>query len=178
MDRDNKNITIPETEDGTVLFNVPFPKDIKQLKDITPIVYLQQYNINYIVSYGQDSPFFAGLANGKLLGTKCTKCGYIHVTPKMHCQECGGECDWIELPKEGRIHTFTVCYFGSEEFLKETPFILILVEFEGAKTLLLSRLVGFDASKASLDLVGKKVMPRFKRNSKFKPTDAYFVFAE
>jgi uncharacterized OB-fold protein len=178
MKKEKERIVIPETEEGTVLFNVPFPKDLKQLKNMSPIVILQHYGINYIHSYGQDSPFFAGLANGRLLGTKCTSCGYVQVTPKLHCQECGSECEWVELPGEGRIHTFTVCYFGSEEFLKETPFMLVLVEFEGAKTLMLSRLMGIDPSKASLNLIGKKVKARFKRNSKFKPTDVYFVLAE
>ena len=77
-----------------------------------------------------------------------------------------------------KIHTFTSCYFGSEEFLKETPYMLILVEFEKFNTLFLSRLIGFDPKKASLDLVGMKVKPQFKRNAKFKPTDVYFVPAE
>ncbi len=64
-----------ETEEGTVLFNVPFPKDLSQLKEMSPILIKQPYQIDYLHSYGQDSPFFAGLANKKLLSTKCPKCG-------------------------------------------------------------------------------------------------------
>ncbi|MCI4328359.1 MAG: hypothetical protein L3J86_02130, partial [Thermoplasmata archaeon] len=30
------------------------------------------YSIRYIHSYAEDSPFFLGLAEGKLLGSKCT----------------------------------------------------------------------------------------------------------
>ena len=45
--------------------------------------------------------------------------------------ECGEPTKWIELPLEGRIHTWTTCHFGGEAFLKETPFNLILVEFDG-----------------------------------------------
>src|SRR5574337_1125885 len=122
--RPNKEpVALPETDDGTVLFNVPFPKDLSQLKTMAPIILKQPYQIDYIHSYGQDSPFFAGLANGKLLGTACTACGYKYATPKLHCMDCGSECDWFELPQVGAVHTFTVCYFGSEEFLKETPFV-------------------------------------------------------
>ena len=181
-----EKVKLPETDDGTILFRVPFPDlsacgspaqagDLKDLHNMSPIVIKQPYHIDYIHSYGQDSPFFAGLANGKLLGTKCPDCGYAYATPKGHCGECGARCDWVELPKVGRIHTFTVCQFGSEEFLKETPYMLILVEFEKFNTLFLSRLIGFDPKKASLDLVGMKVRPQFKRNAKFKPTDVYFV---
>ena len=72
------------------------------------------------------------------------------------------------------IHAFTVCHFGSEAFLPQCPFILILVEFEGANTLFLSRLVGMDPNQASLDWIGMKVKARYLRNSKFQPTDVYF----
>ncbi len=167
-----------ETEDGTVLFNVPLPSDLSQLKGMTPIVIKQPYQIDYIHSYGQDSPFFAGLANKKILSTKCPKCGYAYGTPKFHCMMCGAECDWVELPQEAKIHTFTTCYFGSQEFLPQCPFVLIQVEWPNVDTLFLSRLVGVDPLKANLDWVGKKIKARFLRNSKFKPTDVYFVPAE
>ncbi|MBI1908990.1 MAG: Zn-ribbon domain-containing OB-fold protein [Deltaproteobacteria bacterium] len=166
---------IEETDDGQILFNVPLPKNPEQFKDLSPIILKQPYHIDYIHSYGQDSPWFAGLANKRLLGTKCQKCGYQFATPKLSCMECGSDCDWVEMPLEGNLHTFTVCEFGSEEFLKETPYILCLVEFEGFNTLLLSRLIGVNPREASLDWVGMKVKAKFRRNSKFKPTDVYFV---
>ncbi|MFH0887683.1 MAG: Zn-ribbon domain-containing OB-fold protein [Planctomycetota bacterium] len=166
---------LPETDDGTILFRVPFPQDLKELNKMSPIIIKQPYHIDYIHSFGQDSPFFAGLANGKLLSTKCPECGYTYGTPKGHCIECGARCDWFELPEVGRIHTFTVCQFGSEEFLKETPYVLILVEWDKVDTLFLSRLIGVDPKKSSLDWIGMKVRAQFKRNAKFKPTDVYFV---
>jgi uncharacterized OB-fold protein len=169
---------LEETEEGTVLFKVPFPKKLAHLKEMSPIIIKQPYQIDYLHSYGQDSPFFAGLANRKLLSTKCPKCGYAYGTPKFHCMMCGSECDWVELPLEGRVHTFTVCHFGSQEFLPQCPFVLVLVEWDGVDTLFLSRLVGVDPHKASLDWVGKKIRARFLRNSKFRPTDVYFVPAE
>ena len=169
------SVTQEETLDGTIMFNVPFPKDLRQLKGMAPIIVKYPYNTDYIHSYGQDSPFFAGLANKKLLSTKCPKCGYTYGTPKAHCMYDGTECNWVELPKEGRVHCFTVCHFGSEEFLKETPFILALIEFDGVDSLFLTRLIGLDPHEASLDWIGMKVKPKFRRLSKFKPTDVYFV---
>ena len=155
-----KKIKLPETEEGTILFNVD------------PIIIKHHYEIDYIHSYAQDSAFFAGLANKKLLGSKCTKCSYIFATPRSHCMECGAKTEWYELPKQGEVHTFTTCYFGSEAFLKETPFTLILVEFEGVNTLFLSRLVGVKPENVK---IGMKINAQFLRNSKFKSTDVYFV---
>ena len=167
--------SINEVETGTTVFNVPFPKNLESLKDLSPIIIKQPYHIDYIYSYGQDSPWFAALANKKLLASRCRGCGSTFPTPRRSCMECGGETDWIELPQEGKIHTFTVCHFGAEAFLKETPFLLGLIEFEKADTLLLTRLVGLDPQEATLDWVGMKVKAKFRRNSQLNPTDIYFV---
>lgn len=166
---------VEETTEGTVLYNVPFPKNIEQLKEMSPIVIKQPYAVDYIHSYGQDSPWFAGLANKKLLGTKCRACSYVFATPKLSCMECGAECDWIELPQKGKLHAFTVCHFGAEAFLHETPFILGLVEFEGADTLLLTRVLGLNPEEADLGWIGMSLKARFVRKSQFKPTDVYFL---
>src|SRR3989338_1630594 len=166
---------IDETDEGTVLFNVPIPKDLKDLENLTPIIIKEPYHIDYIHSYGQDSPFFAGLANKKLLGTECEDCHTKFATPRLSCTECGSKCKWIEMPQKGKIHTFTICYFGSEAFLKETPFVLALIEFPGFDTCFLTRIVGLDPDEPSLDWVGIDVKAKFVRNSKFSPTDVYFI---
>ncbi len=171
---------MPETDDGQILFNVPFPHRLDEaalqsLKNMGPIIIKQPYQIDYIHSYAQDSPFFAGLANKVFLGSRDPETGYTYATPRGHDMATGAETDWVQLPDEGQIHAFTVCHFGSEEFLPQTPFVLILVDFEGADTLFLSRLVGVDPHDASLDWIGMKVQARYLRNSKFRPTDVYFV---
>ncbi len=162
----------PEGLEGSVVFRVPFPEALDDLKGMAPIILKQPYRIDYVHSFGQDSPFFAGLSNGRLLGTRCRRCDYTYATPRLACMYCGGETDWVDLPKVGRVHTFTTCYFGSEEFLPDCPFNLILVEFEGVDTLFLARLLG----AAPQDIrVGMEVQARFLRHARFKPTDVYFV---
>ncbi|TKJ41509.1 nucleotide-binding protein [candidate division LCP-89 bacterium B3_LCP] len=175
MAEKKKYFKLPETDDGTTVFKVPFPENLEHLKEMSPIYIKQPYQIDYLHSYGQDSPFFAGLTAGKLLSTKCPKCGYSYGTPRLHCMYCGTECDWVELPREGYVHCFTVCHFGSEAFLPETPFILIMVEWPDVDTLFLARLVDVDPADASLDWIGMKIRAQFRRNCKLNPTDVYFV---
>jgi uncharacterized OB-fold protein len=168
-----------ETFGGYVLHNVPFPAELDQaalesLKEMGPILIEQPYNITYLHSFGQDSPFFAGLANGHFLVTKDPGSGYTYGTPRGHDMYSGEETEWVEIPAEGTVHAFTVCHFGSEEFLPECPFVLALIEFSGVDTLFLARLIGVDPDQASLEWVGMKVKGRFRRLSKFKPTDVYF----
>jgi uncharacterized protein len=170
---------VPETFGGYVLHNVPFPEELDQaalegLKRMGHILIEQPYEITYLHSYGQDSPFFAGLANGRLLATRDPASGYTYATPRGHDMYSGQETEWIEVPAQGTVHAFTVCHFGSEEFLPETPFVLALIEIPGVDTLLLSRLVGVDPHEANLEWIGMQVKGRFRRLSKFKPTDIYF----
>ena len=87
----------------------------------------------------------------------------------------GAETNWIDITERpAKVHAFTVCHFGSEEFLPECPFVLALIEIEGVNTLLLTRLMGVDPLEATLDWIGMEVQPNFLRNSKLKPTDVYF----
>ncbi|EQD33171.1 cytoplasmic protein, partial [mine drainage metagenome] len=73
------------------------------------------YSIEYIHSYAEDSPFFLGLADGKLRGSRCTrkKCAFVFATPRSHCMVCGAPTEWIDLPTTGKIHSWTTCHFGS-----------------------------------------------------------------
>jgi uncharacterized OB-fold protein len=132
------------------------------------------YAITYIHSYAEDSPFFLGLADGRLRGSRCTnkKCGFVFATPRGHCMVCGTPTEWIDLPKKGKVHSWTTCHFGSEAFLKETPYNLAMVEFEGAGSLLLVRLK--DAVESDL-YVGMPVEARFESNPKYSITDIWFV---
>ncbi len=174
----------PETLGGYIVHGIPFPVEtdpeaLAFLKKLAPIQIEQEYKITYLHSYAQDSPWFAGLTNKRLLANREPDSGYTYATPRGHDMYSGAETEWIDITdRPAYVHTFTVCHFGSEEFLPETPFILALIEFEGVNTLLLTRLMGLDPHEASLDWVGMPVQPRFLRNSKLKPTDVYFVPAK
>jgi uncharacterized OB-fold protein len=155
------------------------PEALNFLKQLAPLQIEQEYSITYLHSYGQDSPWFAALSNKRLLANRETESGYTYATPRGHDMYSGEETHWIDITdRPAKIHAFTVCFFGSEEFLSETPFVLALIEFEGVYTLLLTRLMGVDPERASLDWIGMQVKPEFLRNSKLKPTDVYFVPAQ
>jgi uncharacterized OB-fold protein len=170
-----------ETLGGYIVHGIPFPietnpESLAFLKQMAPIQIEQPYAITYLHSYGQDSPWFAAASNKKLLTTQDPVNGYTYGTPRGHDMYSGAETVWIDITdRPAKIHAFTVCHFGSEEFLPETPFVLALVEFEDVDTLFLTRILGVDPDQASLEWIDMKVEPRFLRNSKLKPTDVYFV---
>jgi len=151
---------LPEIEHGTEVFAVD------------PLTIRAHFEVDYVHSYKQDTPFFHGLANRKLLGSHCAKCNYRYATPRSHCMYCGGKTEWFELPAQGRVHSWTVCYFAAQEFLKEVPFTLVLVEFDGVDTLFLSRLIGVEREEIQ---IGMTVKPKFRRKATWSVRDVYFV---
>jgi uncharacterized OB-fold protein len=151
---------LPEVERGAEVFSVD------------PLLVRDHFEINYLHSYKQDTPFFHGLAKKKLLGSRCRKCRYRYATPRTHCMYCGKPTEWFELPTAGRVHSWTMCYFAAEEFLKDVPFALVLVEFEGVDTLFLSRLVGADREEIH---IGMPVQAKFRRKATWSVRDVYFV---
>lgn len=173
--------TPEETLGGYIIHNIPFPigsdpESLAILKKLTPISIEQEYRITYLHSYGQDSPWFAALTNKRLIACREPDSGYTYANPRGHDMYTGGQTEWIDITqRKAHVHAFTVCFYGSEEFLPETPFILALIEFEGVNTLLLTRLMGLTPENATLDWIGMEVQPRFMRNSKLKPTDVYFI---
>jgi uncharacterized OB-fold protein len=136
------------------------------------LVVRSPYAIEYIHSYAEDTAFFLGLAEGRLLGSQCTGCGFVYATPRGHCMECGEATVWTELPLAGRLHSWTTCHFGSEAFLRETPYNLALVEFEGARSLLLARLK--ECTEPEI-YVGMPVEARFAPAPRYSITDVWFV---
>jgi hypothetical protein len=170
-----------ESLGGYIVHGVPFPinsdpEALAFLKMLAPIQIEQDYHITYLHSYGQDSPWFAGLTNRRLLASQESDSGYTYANPRGHDMYNGAETIWIDITdRPAHVHAFTVCHFGSQEFLPETPYVLALIEFEGVNTLLLTRLMGIDPGAASLDWIGMPVKARFLRNSKLKPTDIYFI---
>ena len=170
-----------ETLGGYIIHNLPFPNELTPealawLKQMAPIQIEQPYQLTYLHSYAQDSPWFSGLTNKKILANQDPATGYTYATPRGHDMYTGDETNWIDITEnKATVHAFTVCYFGSEEFLPETPFVLALIEFEGVDTLMLTRLMDLDPDDASLAWIGMEVKAKFLRNAKLKPTDVYFT---
>jgi hypothetical protein len=53
--------------------------------------------------------FYTHLAAGRLTTTACGGCGRTSWPPRGFCPDCGSDrFEWVELPREGTIHAFTV----------------------------------------------------------------------
>ena len=94
-------------------------------------------------------PFYDNLKEGRFTTTKCKKCGYVAFPPRVICPECySDELEYIDLPKEGKIMTFSEEVKGVPLGF-ESPLIHAWIKFEGNSPVkrLLSRILNCPAGK-------------------------------
>ncbi len=86
------------------------------------------YDQLYTIRHGKNSPFFIGLLEGKIMGTRCPRCGTTWVPIRTHCWslDCDlVETDWVEMPLTATVHTWTVAGWSGRSSLKRLPIILV-----------------------------------------------------
>ena len=102
-----------------------------------PLTIIKDYRIRYQSTLGETSKFYLDMVNkGKIMGTRCEKCGKTYLPPYPHCPDCLGKTTWIEIPVNGTVEAFTVCYTQPSHFKRNLPYTIAYVRLEGVDTLL------------------------------------------
>jgi len=80
--------------------------------------------------------FIETLKEGKLMGTKCKRCGAKYLPPRADCKCGSSEVEWYEAPTHGKLFSYTLVTFPPESMIKYAPYILAVVELEDGSRLL------------------------------------------
>ena len=103
------------------------------------------YDQLYTIRHGLNSRFFIGLLDGKIMGTRCPKCGDAWVPVRTNCWnlDCNlQETEWIEMPLEATVHTWTIAGWSGRSSLKRLPIVLVYAIVEGSKVAIANELHG------------------------------------
>ncbi|MEM0492757.1 MAG: hypothetical protein QXS02_02185 [Candidatus Thermoplasmatota archaeon] len=113
------------------------PSDVKETglcfvgheisEDRTVMNQFLHYDQLYTIRHGWNSRFFVGLLDGKIMGTRCPRCGDTWVPIRTHCWrlDCNLErTEWVEMPLKATLHTWTVAGWSGRSSLKRLPIIL------------------------------------------------------
>jgi len=121
------------------------------------------------------------LSEGKIMGSKCRKCGAFALPPRPICISCfGSEMEWVEFSGEGKLAAFTSTFvappFMAEEgFSKKNPYVVGVVELkEGPK--IVARITGVEAKKPEQIKVGMPLRAEFLRKGEGADKKAILVF--
>lgn len=120
-------------------------------------------------TYGLLTPYFKGLAEGRLLATRCInpECpiskgnGQLWLPPRADCPDCHQPMQWKELKNpKGYIYTYTYVERGGIGLEIPCPYYQVDVRIEGVCTIVKSYLAGSGPIR-----IGDKVVARFRTGS-------------
>lgn len=131
-------------------------------------------------TYGLLTPYFKGLAEGRLLATRCAnaRCpisrgaGELWLPPRADCPDCHQPMAWDEVKEPaGYIYAYTYVERGGTRLEIECPYYQIDVRIDGVCTIVKSYLV--DRTPIT---IGDRVRARFRTGAEATHTalDLYF----
>jgi uncharacterized OB-fold protein len=117
-------------------------------------------------TYGLLTPYFKGLTEGRLLGTRCVNAacpiakgdGELWLPPRADCPDCHQPMVWREIEDpRGYIYAYTHVARGGTGLEIECPYYQIDVKMDGVGTILKSYLVDREPIR-----IGDRVRARFR----------------
>jgi uncharacterized OB-fold protein len=127
---------------------------------VTPV------NLDYMYAASpEESSFFRGLAEGKLLGQRCPVCRHVYIPPRSACPVDGvPTTDEVELADTGTVTTYCIV---NVPFLGQKitpPYVSAYVLLDGADIAFLHLILGIDAADVRMGMRVKAV---------WKPSDEW-----
>ena len=78
--------------------------------------------------------FITYLEQGKVMTTKCRKCGTRVFPPKVDCPKClSSDVEWVEVKGSGKLATYTIVSYGPTGFENDAPYALAIADFDGLR---------------------------------------------
>lgn len=126
-----------------------YPKDVERVGQARS--WVDHLPLNYKYSAGVAGQRFAeGLKQGKILGSRCPKCGETFLPPSIYCPNCYVyTSEYVEVGPEGEVYSFA----------EREGRVVALIKFRGVSGGLIHYVRKPDAGKLR---VGQRVIPVFK----------------
>lgn len=105
--------------------------------------FMKQFGyVDYISQSKVGNEFLAGLREGKLKGTLCTKCNEFYFPPRAYCTKNDYTDEFMEWKEfssyKGKVVSFSEVHIGPVGFERYTPYMVCVVDMDGG-----GRLIGW-----------------------------------
>ncbi len=81
-------------------------------------------------SVTQVNDFIGYLEKGKLMGTKCKKCGRRFFPPRAHCyQSLANDMEWFEVTGKGKLVSYSTLQYAPTGFTEDLPYTVALLDY-------------------------------------------------
>jgi uncharacterized OB-fold protein len=120
--------------------------------EITGIISPVNLAYDYAAS-PEETKFFRGLAEGRLLGQRCPKCEKVYIPPRGACPVDGvPTTDEVELPDRGTVTTFCIVNVPFLGQKIEPPYVSAYVLLDGADIAFLHLILDIDAADVRMGM--------------------------
>jgi len=120
--------------------------------EITGIISPVNLAYDYAAS-PEESKFFRGLEEGRLLGQRCPKCEKVYIPPRGACPVDGvPTTDEVELPDRGTVTTFCIVNVPFLGQKIEPPYVSAYVLLDGADIAFLHLILDIDAADVRMGM--------------------------
>ena len=122
--------------------------------------------------------FMAGLKEGKILATRCSKSGLTYLPPRAYCERSFEKCDaWVEAGLQGVIEASTIVVRGFEG-KRKPPVAIAFVRLDGTDSAIGNYVDGLELTdyEAAMKKLapGKRVRVEFANSREGRITDFSF----
>jgi uncharacterized OB-fold protein len=74
--------------------------------------------------------FIGYLEQGKLMGTKCKKCGIHYFPPRADCSHSlDSDMEWFEVKGTGKLLSFSTLTFAPTGFTQDLPYTIAVLDY-------------------------------------------------
>jgi uncharacterized OB-fold protein len=104
--------------------------------------------------------FLSSLDEGKLMKSKCPKCGTEYLPPREHCQKDLSVCELVEeAEREATLYSYVIVDFAPESLSSKQPYVVAIGEFPSGL-----RLTAHITNLTSMPEVGMKLKLGFDKS--------------
>jgi uncharacterized OB-fold protein len=121
------------------------------------------------------------LNEGKLMGSKCPKCGAIYLPPHPLCMKCqNNNMEWFRFSGTGKLVAFTVISVGptymiSKGFDRLNPYCTGIVQLDEGPNIS-SRIIGFDLKKPESIKIGTNLVMELQPRRENESMQTQIIF--
>lgn len=118
---------------------------------------MREMQLKYIIPVAKIKKFFDGLAEGKILATKCKVGGELFFPPQQDCpKHFDTEFEWVELEGSGELLTYTVVSVKPASFMHYPDYTVGIAKLrEGVNIMAWVRLGEGDTLKPGMKVRAK-----------------------
>ena len=129
------------------------PQQSRQVSGEVPIYH------RYTLGVAGERFFKAFRDRRQILASPCPKCLDNLLPPKMYCERCFEETsdEWVELTGPGYVRSYTVLHRSLDEEDLDSPDVVAMIGWEGARGGLIHRIRGVSPDRISLHMAVEPV---------------------